>query len=475
MPITTLGQQWTVENYGLFMAFFEVVRLLFVFAFGACVGSLVNVLVYRLPLGLDVVTPTSRCPSCETHLTWRENIPVFGWLMLRGRCRFCRTQISAEYPIVEALVGFLFVVVYLTLYADGGSFLGVPVGAIRPDWANGGFVETWPSFIIVLILFSCLTAMTIVDARTFTIPLELMWPPVVVALVGHVGHAFWIQHTGGPDGTGFGLSGAARGWDWSIATPGREGWWWIGASLGGTAGVVLSTVFLKFGLFRRSFADYPEWEAKVLKEADEQAEATGTVDARTQQDLWIQYPHARREMLRELIFVAPIVGLALIGGWAAYRLAGPWQFDMNEFRMSPWHTAPLWLVVLAGVLMGYLIGGAVVWAVRIFGSLAFGKEAMGLGDVHLLAAVGACLGWIDAVAAFFVGTFVGAVWGIAGRVVAGRAGDSAQSATWKRALTAPLPFGPHLAIGTLLVWFGKPLVEMGLDHIVRGEGGINLP
>lgn len=473
MPPAVLAQEWTTENYALFMAMFEVVRLMFVFAFGACVGSLVNVLVYRLPLGLDVVTPTSRCPSCETYLTWRENVPVFGWLMLRGKCRFCRSPISAEYPIVEAFVGLMFVVTYLVLYAEGGSFLGIPFGAIRPEWAESGFAQTWPSFIIVLILFSCLTAMTIVDARTFTIPLELMWPPVVVALVGHVGHAIWIEATRPTGVDAFGLVRTAGGWDWSIATPGQEGWWWIGAALGGTVGVILSNVFLQTGLFTRSFADYPEWEAKVLKEADEKAKAEGVVDGRSQQDLWIQYPHARREMLRELIFVAPILGLAMIGGWAAHRYGGPWQFDVAAMRMSPFETAPLWLVVLAGVLMGYLIGGAVVWGVRILGSLAFGKEAMGLGDVHLLAAVGACLGWVDAVAAFFIGTFLGAIWGVAGRLLAGRVSEG--DGRLKRVLTAPLPFGPHLAIATLLVWFGKPALEWGLSRIMRGEFPIDLP
>ena len=56
----------------------RLTMLAFVFAFGACVGSLINVLVYRLPLGLDVVRPQSRCPKCDHKLTWRENIPILG-------------------------------------------------------------------------------------------------------------------------------------------------------------------------------------------------------------------------------------------------------------------------------------------------------------------------------------------------------------------------------------------------------------
>ncbi|MCH8937615.1 MAG: prepilin peptidase [Gemmatimonadetes bacterium] len=60
--------------------------------------------------------------------------------------------------------------------------------------------------------------------------------------------------------------------------------------------------------------------------------------------------------------------------------------------------------------MGYLVGGGVVWGIRIFGSLAFGKEAMGLGDVHLMAAVGACIGWIDSTVAFFIAAPIGLAW-----------------------------------------------------------------
>ena len=100
----------------LVVLLFNIVQVFFAFAFGSCVGSLVNVLVYRLPLGISVVTPPSRCPSCNTQLTWRENIPVFGWIFLKGKCRFCKAKISAEYPLVEAFVGLLFVTLYVLFY-----------------------------------------------------------------------------------------------------------------------------------------------------------------------------------------------------------------------------------------------------------------------------------------------------------------------------------------------------------------------
>lgn len=68
---------------------------------GASIGSFLNVCIYRWPAEQSVIRPPSRCPHCETELTWRDNIPIVGWLMLRGRCRYCGAAVSAQYPIIE--------------------------------------------------------------------------------------------------------------------------------------------------------------------------------------------------------------------------------------------------------------------------------------------------------------------------------------------------------------------------------------
>jgi leader peptidase (prepilin peptidase)/N-methyltransferase len=82
---------------------------------GACVGSFLNVVIYRLPLGQSLVSPPSRCPNCGNRLKWYDNIPIFGWLLLGGRCRQCKKPISIQYPIVELITALLFVlVVWLT-------------------------------------------------------------------------------------------------------------------------------------------------------------------------------------------------------------------------------------------------------------------------------------------------------------------------------------------------------------------------
>lgn len=94
-----------------------VITLLWFAALGACFGSLLNVFVYRLPLGLSMVHPPSSCPKCSREIGWYDNIPVFGWVLLRGRCRWCRTAISVRYPLVEALVMLEWTAVFLWLIA----------------------------------------------------------------------------------------------------------------------------------------------------------------------------------------------------------------------------------------------------------------------------------------------------------------------------------------------------------------------
>ena len=79
-----------------------------VFVLGACIGSFLNVVVYRLPAGISLLWPPSRCPHCLHKLGKVENVPVLGWLWLRGRCRWCQAPISPRYPLVEATTGILF-------------------------------------------------------------------------------------------------------------------------------------------------------------------------------------------------------------------------------------------------------------------------------------------------------------------------------------------------------------------------------
>ncbi|MEQ9096669.1 MAG: prepilin peptidase [Phycisphaerales bacterium] len=504
----------------------RVATLLFVFAFGACVGSLINVLAYRLPRGIGVVTPPSRCPACETRLRWNDNIPIFGWVILRGRCRYCRTPISPEYPLVELFAASLFTVFYIAWYlipamsvtSSGFEVLGLDLATLRPDWAavdryNGVPAQSAPIFAVVLLLLGSLLAMTLTDLKTTMIPLVLPWFATLAGVLIHTGYGVFMTIKG----LEYPMPGGEMAWRWAIPS---HGWASLGLGVGGVVGLGVSLLLVKLGLIRRSFADAEAWEEAHRKEQGlpplptlEEMDASETgqwrpqtgwlrgpaivvilvllsaiaggvvagvlgyapgigagigaaigpvlagvplrllVPARSQDaseeasdaEVWIAYPHARREMVKEMAFLAPPMVLAIAG----FVLAGSFE-----------GLCPLWLDVLGGSLLGYLVGGGVVWAIRLFGSLGFGKEAMGLGDVHLMAAVGACVGWVDAVLAFFGAAFVGILL-------------TFYSLSLSRGVGRAMPYGPSLAIATVLVLLFKPAVEFGLS-LMTGQP-VNLP
>jgi leader peptidase (prepilin peptidase)/N-methyltransferase len=84
------------------------VIVLFAAAFGGAVGSFLNVVVYRLPNRLSLISPPSHCPMCKEPIRWFDNVPVFGWIMLGGHCRHCHCWIPMRYPLVEALTAAMF-------------------------------------------------------------------------------------------------------------------------------------------------------------------------------------------------------------------------------------------------------------------------------------------------------------------------------------------------------------------------------
>jgi leader peptidase (prepilin peptidase)/N-methyltransferase len=91
------------------------VNLVAAAVFGLIIGSFLNVVIYRLPLGQSLVTPPSRCRKCGYSLRWFDNVPVLSWVLLRGRCRKCGTGVSWQYPLVELITSILFVItVWLT-------------------------------------------------------------------------------------------------------------------------------------------------------------------------------------------------------------------------------------------------------------------------------------------------------------------------------------------------------------------------
>lgn len=94
---------------------------------GSAIGSFLNVVIYRVPAGLNIAWPGSHCPKCKHAIRWYDNLPVLGWMILRGKCRDCHTAISIRYPIVEALTACVFLLLAwceLLRYHSAGLVFG---------------------------------------------------------------------------------------------------------------------------------------------------------------------------------------------------------------------------------------------------------------------------------------------------------------------------------------------------------------
>jgi len=138
---------WHIQNVVLFL----------LFLFGIVIGSFLNVCIARIPEGMSIVSPGSRCPRCLTAIRWYDNVPVFGWLWLRGKCRSCGLPISVIYPIVEFVTGALFVGCYLRF-------------GLSPD-------------LVKWLFFSCLlVVLTVTDLLVRILPDLVNWPGTIVGL-----------------------------------------------------------------------------------------------------------------------------------------------------------------------------------------------------------------------------------------------------------------------------------------------------
>lgn len=141
-----------VEALGLVVPFF-------IFLVGACLGSFANVIIYRWPLGLSFVSPRSRCSSCQHQVSWRDNIPLVSWLLLRGRCSHCQAKFSIRYFLIELLMALLFVAAY--------RFIGLQ----------------WYLLEVLIFIFGIVTA-SFIDLDHFLLPDFLTLSGIVVGLVG---------------------------------------------------------------------------------------------------------------------------------------------------------------------------------------------------------------------------------------------------------------------------------------------------
>jgi leader peptidase (prepilin peptidase)/N-methyltransferase len=383
-------QEWVIEA--------------FVFALGCCIGSFLNVVIYRLPRGKSLVSPGSACPKCGRPIRFYDNIPLVSWLVLRAKCRHCKNPISPRYFVVELLTGLVFLGLYLAYFH--------PAFHSKIDVPGGKFV-----YVLDVILLSALIAGSGIDLEFWVIPLSICWLATAVGLIGcAVG--------------GYVVDAQYRKDLLPVATPGTGA-----LALGAAVGLGISLILLKTGLLKRSY---------------EQSEADGVIDREGQSvkpDAADPRFNHRIESLREIAFLTPIIlcaivvyyvmGLPVIVGW--------WSRLVQQQPAAGG---------FLGSLFGYFVGCGVIWAIRILGTLGFGKEAMGLGDVHLLGAAGAVIGpWMAVIVAIFIAPFSGLAW-------------AAVQVFFKK--THEIPYGPHLSVGVLCVMISHDWILTRFAYLLSG-------
>lgn len=396
--------------------------IIFLFILGACVGSFLNVVIHRVPRGQSISFPGSHCPRCGKAIAWYDNIPIVSWLILRGRCRQCGVGISPRYLVIELITAALVSGLYVCYW----------VLELRP--AAGTFENHWPIMVSHGLLLCALLACSVVDIEIWEVLPEACW---VAALVG------------------LGVATAHPVTEGSTPLLAPVGPVVALMAVSGGVGVIIANLLQWRGWIQPSFLDA---ENPARMREDEPITPPGS-DDEDRQDRKnrrkrkgsdrpgepAQEPpsfaytsecgvNPRFEMLRELLFLAPALLLAG-GAWAVLH----WAPDIRD-AWSEWYYGPSWIAPhargFAASLAGFLIGGAWIWGIRILGTLGFGKEAMGLGDVHILAAVGAVTGWVVPTIAFFVAPFFGLLWAL--YLLAGRN-------------QRELPYGPWLAAASVVV------------------------
>lgn len=345
------------------------------FIFGAVFGSLLNVCIYRLPREerfwqalRHLVYPPSSCPRCGERIKWYDNIPILGWLILRGRCRNCRGAISIRYPLIELLTGTLFALLY---WFEIPSWWGPVLRESSVYHALGPAGAPWLSPIVMLhlryvvhmVLIIALIVATFIDIDLRIIPDAVTLPAMAFGVLAN----------------------------WLLGYVYIAPLWYQTPAMGAQAGLGLGLVQI---LVPRALI--PEW----------------------------------------------------LMTWPIFRSVPVWM------SVHP-HLHGL-LVSLAGIV----VGGGSIWAVRLVGRWALKREAMGFGDVVLMAMIGSFIGW--------QGTLIVFVLSLACAVLVA----VPQWLIWR---DHELPYGPYLSVGTLLLLVSASKVWPWFDTHVFALGPLLIP
>jgi leader peptidase (prepilin peptidase)/N-methyltransferase len=356
------------------------------FVLGTVVGSFLNVCIYRLPLGLSVNEPRrSFCPQCKAPIEWYYNLPVIGWLILRGRCAKCHGAISVRYPLVELLTGILFLMVWLRP---------------REDAAAPFPLLAFPYMVFVALLIVA----TFIDFDHLMIPDEITLGSVGAGLLLSLAIPQLM-----------GVDAPLEGLFWSA----------VGAAVGyATLRAVVEAGKLALG---KKKIVLPKAEDFTWKRQGDDAELAiaGEIDR------WSEFFSRETD---ELTLHCERLTLA---GQSHENVTLRCFFDRVVLGEK---THPLdKLDAFSGRMREFV----------------FPREAMGLGDVKLIAGIGAFLGWkavfFSIASASFIGSFVGL------SLLIGP----------KKARSLKIPFGPYLSAGALLWLFAGPQLVQWYLHFVR--------
>lgn len=477
---------------------------LLIVAFGLCVGSFLNVVIYRWPRDFSIRRPLwSFCPHCRHTLTWRDNLPVVSYVLLRGRCRSCRVPISLQYPLVELITAFSFLLIYDAFF----------VAKLRDGITD--LSADWPMLAAHWFLAAGLIVLTVMDLEAYLVDIRVTW---LIAAAGLLLHGLWtpassfwqdgwlrpgaVQATvaaaaavglcigallfirrlpqepaPGAEGAnidGTGHEAAEAGTD-SVAPDALEVEMPAGAAgQGGSLGlvwlvtvagllvlvgyVVMMLVQEQEAMARLTASPTRDAAGKLLWPATPAIEpgvlrtGIGLIVLFVTLTVFASQPHpeedeeiieslaaeavdSRRQALWELRLLSPALVLMVAGLAALLLVDGLGARVDAALHTKVWgHWRPLW--GLSTALAGWIVGGGLAWSTRVLGTLGLGKEALGMGDVHIMAAVGAVAG----VSVAFLGFFIASPLALAGILV-----------IHLRRQSRALPYGPWLALGAFLV------------------------
>lgn len=366
-------------------------RLFVLFALGTLVGGFINLAIYRLAWNRRLISPWSVAPPGSSR-RWPDRLPLIGWFRLRRETSLHGPRFWVRPLAVEIATGLLFAGLYVWETERAVPFLLFPAGQPLPVFLNADLpLVAHVRFASHLVLVALMLAASLIDMDEKTIP-----DAITVA------------------GTIIGL-GLAVVVPWTLL-PAMH---WIVA---GVPQVELLT-FVSPGPWPDALGGWPRREPLAI--------ALGCWT------LWCGGLAPRRwNMRRGFATAVRVFFHRLRAERVTYGIAVLWLAGCLALALAAWLAPPENWATLLTALVGMAAGGGIIWAVRIVGGLALGQEAMGFGDVTLMAMIGSFIGWQGALIVFFLAPFAGLVIGLL---------------QWIVHRDNEIPYGPFLCLATLVV------------------------